>query len=362
MRWQEFLGRDWVLKGLSIVFAVILWFLVVGEENAEMALDVALELVNLPSDTIVVNDIPGEIKVRVSGPRSLLQGLSRQRISRVIDLSEAKPGRIIIQITPESIRVPRGVRVVKISPSEIEIVLDRLIRKTVKVRVRTEGKLPEGFRLEKIVVSPEKVRVEGPLSTLKGLKFLETQPVDLSGLTTAFQRQVRLNLPPYVRVINGDPMVTVTVIVTEIIGSKVLKVPLSSEGETRPIILTPNRVTLKIAGPVIILRKLETSQIKAWVETKDLKPGTYWREIRVGLPDKKLRLLSIKPSRVKVYIKKAPNKKTQNILHLIKKTVWKGKKHEQETVRDRWDPRPSQRTPHDSGDRPQAGTSDRLLF
>ncbi|MBA2847669.1 hypothetical protein G4V39_07505 [Thermosulfuriphilus ammonigenes] len=360
MKWQDVLGKDWVLKLLSLVFAIVLWFLVVGEENAEMALDVALELVNLPPETIIINDIPAEIKVRVSGPRSLLQGLSRQRISRVIDLSEAKPGRILIQITPESIRVPRGVRVVKITPSEIEIVLDRLVHKTLKIKVRTSGQLPYGFRLEKIVVNPDKIEVEGPKSTLEKLKVLETQAVDLSDMTTNFQRQVRLKLPPYVSVVKGDPMVTVTVIVQEIKEIKIFKVPVRLGGDNRPVVLKPSLVSIKVVGPLWLLKNLEPKEIRAWVETKNLKPGTYWREVKIALPDKRLRLLSVKPSRVKVYLQKA--QESQNILHLIKKTVWKGADHGQKALWHRRDSGAGQRTSDDSGDSPQTGTGHRLLF
>ena len=68
--------RNFFFKILALVLAVILWFLVVGEERAEVGLTIPLELVNMPRDLIVVNNLTQGIDIRVNGPRSLIRSLS----------------------------------------------------------------------------------------------------------------------------------------------------------------------------------------------------------------------------------------------------------------------------------------------
>ncbi len=89
MRLQGLFLNNWVLKLLSLGFAVFLWFFVVGEEKAEVTITMPTEIVNLPKNLVVANDIPDMIYVRVLGPRSVIRDMVLQRLPKIIDLKNA---------------------------------------------------------------------------------------------------------------------------------------------------------------------------------------------------------------------------------------------------------------------------------
>ena len=47
--------KNWVLKFLSLLFALFLWYFVVGEDKVDMTVTIPVEIVNLPRDLIISN-------------------------------------------------------------------------------------------------------------------------------------------------------------------------------------------------------------------------------------------------------------------------------------------------------------------
>ena len=59
------------LKLLALIMAVILWFMAVGRERAEVGLNVPVEMVNFPKNMVVANQVPDGISVRIRGSVAL---------------------------------------------------------------------------------------------------------------------------------------------------------------------------------------------------------------------------------------------------------------------------------------------------
>ena len=57
--------KDWVLRLISLFFAIFLWYFVVGEDKVDMTISVPLEIVNMPRDLIVSNQFPKNIEVTI---------------------------------------------------------------------------------------------------------------------------------------------------------------------------------------------------------------------------------------------------------------------------------------------------------
>ncbi len=185
--------RNLVFKILALVLAVILWFLVVGEERAEVGLTIPLELVNMPRDMIVVNNIPQGIDIRVNGPRSLIRSLTTRNLSKSLDLSNTKAGTITYSISSEGIRLPRGVAVTRIHPTQVVVVLQKQIKKMISVRARVMGRPASGYEVESVRVRPEEVEVAGSEEVIKDLENLSTKPVDIGGRQETLVQEVNLD-------------------------------------------------------------------------------------------------------------------------------------------------------------------------
>ena len=199
------------LKALALLLSVLLWWFVAGESNVQVGFVVPLEIRNIPPGMALTNKVDRQVEVRLAGPSTLISGLEQKDISAIIDLSDAKNGKEIIPLSERSVKIPAGFRVERVYPRSIEIVLERLERKTVPVIPQIGGSEKIRARIEKTVVDPPSLEVEAlpdEISRLKALNTEEVVPETSEGLFTA---KVRVNLPEGHARILGDSTVLVTI-------------------------------------------------------------------------------------------------------------------------------------------------------
>ena len=122
----RFFTENLALKLLSLAFAVILWFFVMGEQRHEVAHVVAVDYRNLPKGLIIANEVPDAVAVTLSGPRAVLVRLGPDDLSLPLDLSGLKPGLTSFKRLEENLKAPGGVVVTRISPASIDIRLERV--------------------------------------------------------------------------------------------------------------------------------------------------------------------------------------------------------------------------------------------
>ena len=137
-----FISENWKMKVLALGCALLLWFYVMGERRLEVAYAVPIELKNVPQGMVVTNDLPRNIDIRLSGPRALLSDLNQKEVRISIDLVGLKPGVTTFSRLDDHLRLPGGIQATRISPSFIDVKLERIIDKTVPVRPRLVGQLP----------------------------------------------------------------------------------------------------------------------------------------------------------------------------------------------------------------------------
>ncbi len=187
------LAQNWFLKILSVVFALILWFFVMGERKLEVGYAIPLELRNLPPGLLVANEVPTVVDVRISGPRTLLMNLRPSDVSIAVDLKDLQPGLTSFKRLEERLNIPSALKVTRISPSFIDVKLDRLKEKTVPVVATLIGKPPEGVTVERVAVLPETVVVTGAEGEIKDISEVVTEAVSLEGVRESFSIVVPLN-------------------------------------------------------------------------------------------------------------------------------------------------------------------------
>ena len=184
--------ENWTLKLLSLVFALILWMFIMGERRLEVGYVIPLHLQNIPQALTVANEVPSQIDVRISGPRTLLLKVNPNDMSIVVDLADLKPGLTTFKRLEERLNIPSGLRVTRLSPSFIDIKLERVREKLVPIKVVLTGEPPQGYRIAGLKAFPEQAMVEGAESELKRVAEVTTEPVDLDGVSESFSLIVPL--------------------------------------------------------------------------------------------------------------------------------------------------------------------------
>lgn len=306
---RNLLGGNWGLKAISLAFAVLLWFFVVGEEKAEITLSVPLEIVNVPERMVVANDPPPFIKVRAYGPSNLLRGLSLHGLSKVIDLKGAKTGEMIIHLSPESLALPSGVKVMRIQPATIRLVLDWALEKEVPVEAVLVGSVAPYYELGGWKVTPPVVRVVGPAREVKELKSLKTLPIDLKSASKDFAVSTALDLEGlHITLPDEMGLVRVAIHVVPIQGERrVSHVPVRYD-RSRVARIWPPVVTCRVKGPLYRLKRLRPGQISVSLDLSAITANATARGPTLRLPlkvevPKGLTAVEVVPSRVKVHLR-----------------------------------------------------------
>jgi YbbR domain-containing protein len=114
----------WQLKLLSLVFALVLWVFVAAEDQGEIAVWVPLSLTSVPPG--VKATLPGaeSVEVRIEGYRHVLDRLELRGLRAEVSLRDAGPGEFVVTVRPENVvPLPRGLKVVRIRPSEVSVTL-----------------------------------------------------------------------------------------------------------------------------------------------------------------------------------------------------------------------------------------------
>jgi len=192
---KKIISANLKLKLLAVALSVALWFFVVGQSNTEMGVIVPIGYKDAPRDLVISNTPPDEVEVRVMGPKLFINNLSASQVIAEIDLSKATVGLNSYRLTPSDITTPMGVEVLRLRPNAVDVRMDRLERKSLRVRPRVKGRPEQGFEVADIVVLPNIVEATSVKKSLSSLDEINTTPLDLSGLDHSMSVTLNLDIP-----------------------------------------------------------------------------------------------------------------------------------------------------------------------
>jgi len=185
--------ENWLLKFISLAFAVVLWFFVMGESRMEVTHIAPLEYINLPEGLMIASEVPTSVSIMISGPRALQVNLSPSDISLGVDLKGLSAGVTSFKRLEESLNIPTGLKITRISPSYVDVKLERVRDRDVPVRVILVGEPAPGFIIKSSKALPEKVTVSGAESELKGISEVVTEGIDVTHVQESFSQIVAIS-------------------------------------------------------------------------------------------------------------------------------------------------------------------------
>jgi YbbR domain-containing protein len=294
--------KDWVIKLLSLGFALLLWFFVVGQEKAEVSVSIPLELVNIPANLVIANDIPSNIYVKVYGPRSMIRAMAAKGILKVIDLKDATPGKNTVHISPDSLSLPGAIRALSIQPINVEIALEPLVLSDFPVRPVLKGVVAKYHKVLNTEVYPPRVVISGPESVIKAMKDVRTFPVDLDGASDDITREVGLDLQGLHVSLEEKGTYKVTVHIVPAQGTRrITHIPVQIETSKSDVLWWPRIISVTLRGPILDLREIKVSDIYVGIPVKGLEPGIHSVEPECIVPGG-FTLMEIIPRNIKVNI------------------------------------------------------------
>ena len=217
-RWlHKLFLEDWGLKLLALAITLALWLAVTGQ-NKPMTMRLSGVQLNFlkPQGLELSNDPPQTIDVTLSGSRDKLDRIGPRDLIATMDLSDQKPGERIIKLSLGRVKMElqEDVKIQGFHPAAVPIRLEPVIEVPVEVEVKMSGKVPNGFEVKGLTVSPARVRLRGPADRINALGKVVTETVVLDGKRESFElSNVEIVIPdPKIEVLDATVNVRVEIV------------------------------------------------------------------------------------------------------------------------------------------------------
>jgi YbbR domain-containing protein len=291
-------GSNIGLRVLAVVLAIGLWIFVnAGERGSVESLNVPISYASLPQGMVIVNHPPTQVKIEVTGPRTLLSLLDPERLTLKIDTPSLAAGQSEFKIYPAMFNVGRNTAVTSISPDSLSLDIDRMVTRDVPVHLAVEDRVAPGYTISSVDITPPNVTVVGPSRYVAPLTSVNTAPFDLKGLTSDTNRSVEITPPdPSLGLSTGH--VDARVNVTEAITDRELRSDVEVKDSDFKYRVEPKQATLTIRGPAVKLAGLAPKGL-AYVDANGLAPGSHEVPLQVTVPDG-MQLMRQSPDKVRL--------------------------------------------------------------
>lgn len=123
---KALLTQNWRPKLVTLAAVSLLWFVLVGQQNAELGFAIPVVYLNVPEELTIQGNQVQDVLVRVRGSRGVLNFLDPSQLKVVINLQKSKAGTQRYPISAKEIELPPGVQLVGVNPSVIPVrLIDR---------------------------------------------------------------------------------------------------------------------------------------------------------------------------------------------------------------------------------------------
>jgi len=107
-------------KFVALGVAMVLWMSMLGRKDSTLIKEFELQVM-LPPKVELQTQIPQIVKVEVGGPRVALKKINQMHLIYTIDLTAARPGRQVVELSRDGLNLPIGAWVVTIERKEFTV-------------------------------------------------------------------------------------------------------------------------------------------------------------------------------------------------------------------------------------------------
>jgi YbbR domain-containing protein len=201
----------------ALAVSALLWVAFSAEPDLVTTHVVPILYRDLAPQYMVTGDMPESVRIEIRGSAAELSSTALADTVARFDLSSVdSPGEHTFTIADSNLTLPRAVTFLRAVPSQLRLRIALMAEKDVAVQVRTEGHVTDGYRLVSVTPEPATLRIAGSERRINALSSVETDAVQLDGLTASVERRVNAYVAdPEVR-FESSPIVSVQLTIERI--------------------------------------------------------------------------------------------------------------------------------------------------
>lgn len=275
-------------KNINILNDDAMWINVEVDEYSEKTFSVK---------TKVTGDNNGTYKeVPIVSPNSVTVSGAKEYVDRVKAVyAEIKVGsqqqKIDVSVPLKAVDNDENeVEEVSLSPKYSNVIMDIEKTKQVPIKIQTKGQLNSKLKLKTIKLNSNQVVITGEPKQLESITQIETEPLDLSAVTSDNPYvKLKLIIPQGIKLVKGEEVIDAQVVfetdVAEAEKTINLKIETRNLDSSLVAKLENYNVTLKVSGNKEVIDKLTTSDIECFADLQGLKEGEHSIPVNIILPE-----------------------------------------------------------------------------
>jgi len=307
------LFQNWPLKIIALSVALLLFLFNQMATLEERFMSVPLEL-RMSERFIPAESYPKTVRITLRGKSEEVNLVLKEDVIAYADFrsfdqegSYTVPVNILKQGSLTHIE-PLEIRV---EPRQLNLRIEKKMSKSVQVEPSLIGYPAKGYELSQFFLTPSSVEIEGLESTIRELKSVETETIDLSGRQEDFTMRVRLKHPDQFSSFPGGDtveffgMVKESTILKTIENIDLIALDLDNELEVAGL---PQNGNMSVQGTQLVLERLAREEFMLTIDCSQIdEPGTYRLPVRPDVPQGVL-VLKYSPSSVEIAVDRAEDR------------------------------------------------------
>jgi YbbR domain-containing protein len=299
---RVFFTRNIAIKITAFVISLALWMTISTSYDVDMIKRVPLNYIT-SADTVVSADVLRDVEVRLVGTRTFLHKILKKNKIINIDLRNRKVGPFTYRLHPDLLKIPAGARITGFYPSEVAGRLEKTKTKVLKIVPSFAGEIPYGYKIKNINIEPKELEVTGPESLLAKTDEVYTEVINLNHVYEPMTRSIGIERKyrEQFKTVSVDTFSILIDVVPYIVSKTFADIDIMVLG-SKDYTMDINKVQVAVQGPKVIMDKIGSKDINAFIDLSFNTPGTHKEKITVKVPQQ-IELISVKPSDIKVIIK-----------------------------------------------------------
>lgn len=306
-----FFRTDLLRKAFALLLAILLYTLVSNQLLEERQIhDVPVKL-ELTEELLARSQDVHKVKLKVKGPKHLLQGLSPEDISGVVPITpmhHTEKNIYRVKLTPDMFRHDRKIHITE--APELRVFLQRKATAKVRVHARFTGKLAEEYKATEIRCIPSEVNISGPEDSVRQIRQIHCTVPLAENNFDSFEYESKLQLPPEIQASPDRVMVQVNI--ARKISQRIFdRLPIlilqrnadfsaepETPGQTAEVILT---------GAPARLEMLKQADIRVFADLSNFRePGIYTCPLSCSAAIEGIAVKAVIPGEIKIKVIKSP--------------------------------------------------------
>ncbi|MEW5766167.1 MAG: CdaR family protein [bacterium] len=120
---KNLLLKNLGLKLMAVILATLLWFYISSQQTIKKVISIPVKWYNPPTGLVLQSMDSKVVFVTIRGQKEEVLKAQAADFSISLDLSKAKPGRQVYELTPEIVMTPSRIKVIKLSPEQVTITM-----------------------------------------------------------------------------------------------------------------------------------------------------------------------------------------------------------------------------------------------